>query len=259
MGSSAKTPGCNRPTGMRKIFVAVCIGVLACTGAGVVHRLVYAYLARGPESVPMTAEELNRIPLQLGEWEGRDVPLDEAVVRATDTDAIVNRTYSLRGSGRSVGLYVAYGVRSRDMMPHRPEVCYPGTGHTMQDREARTIALADGAKLACTVYRFSGSEKVRQDICVLNYYIIDGRYAEDVSMLRFRAVRGQGGASYVAQVMLTCPAPAGKASDAAEEALVEFARIACPAIRAVLPGGARWGEQPPDAEPTTQKSKGAGA
>ena len=243
----------------RRVGLAVSIAVACCIGAGAGYRIVSAYLARPTDSVPMTAEQLGRIPLKLEDWSGKEVPLADEIVRATDTDAIVNRSYTRAGSGLPVALYVAYGVQARDMMPHRPEVCYPGTGHTLQSRDVRKIALADGSELPCTFYVFSGSKETRQNICVVNYYVIDGRYAEDVSMLRSRAIRGQGGARYVAQVMLTCPTSATGPSDRAREVLSAFARLACPAIRAVLPGGARWEAEGPETAPAGKGPGGTGS
>ena len=84
--------------------IAVAAGLLAAGGAG--YRILAGYLARPTDSVPMSSEELNRLPLQIGRWVGKNVPVDEAIVRATDSDAVINRTYSRPGRphSRSAGV-----------------------------------------------------------------------------------------------------------------------------------------------------------
>ena len=89
----------NTKNGRRMVTaIAVAAGLLAAGGAG--YRILADYLARPTDSVPMSSEELNRLPLQIGRWVGKNVPVDEAIVRATDSDAVINRTYSRAGLGR---------------------------------------------------------------------------------------------------------------------------------------------------------------
>ena len=233
-GKHAKDSG-KAKNGRRMVTaIAVAAGLLLAGGAG--YRILAGYLARPTDSVPMSSEELNRLPLQIGPWVGKDVPMDKALVRATKSDALINRTYSRGGVGRAVGLFVAYGVRARDLMPHRPEVCYPGTGHTMQSNEPREVELADGTKLPCKLYMFTRAGQMGDHLTtVLNYYVIDGRYAPDVSTLRSQAWRGSGGVRYVAQVQIVCSGPATADLASSEQTVREFAAEAAPAIRALFP------------------------
>ena len=121
-------------------------------------------------------------------------------------------------------------------MPHRPEVCYPGIGHTMRSNEPREVALADGTKLPCILYTFTrGGRMGDQAMIVLNYYVIDGRYARDVSLLRSRAWRGSGGVRYVAQVQIVCSGGTGSDLASSERTVREFAAKAAPVIRALFP------------------------
>ena len=86
-------------------------------------------------------------PLQIGPWNGSDTALDERLVKATDTDDHVSRSY-VRSDGRGdVSLFIAYGVRFRDLMPHRPEVCYTGAGWTLEATSERTLTIEDELEL----------------------------------------------------------------------------------------------------------------
>lgn len=209
------------------------IGLMIATGAG--FRVLASYLDRPTDSVPMTCEELGKLAMDIGLWHGRDVPLDERIVRATASDAHVNRVYQ-RGT-ETVSLYVAYGVRARDLMPHRPEVCYPDSGWTANGSKGMELPLADGSALPCRVYRFERTGPGSQSVTVLNYYIVDGRYSPDVSLLRSKAWRGSGGIRYTAQVQITCSTDQQLSGGLEEKAVSGFAAEAAPSIRALLPVG----------------------
>jgi EpsI family protein len=167
---------------------------------GLGYRVLADRLTAPVTTPSITQAALERLPWQIGGWTSQDVPLDEAVVRATDTDAHVSRRYSCNEGLDSVYLYIASGVKARDLMPHRPEVCYVGNGWTLLDRRFVELSLTDGAKLPCNVLRFSRGVLDTKGVAVLDYYIVDGQYCHDVSLLRSKAWHGSGTVQYVAQV-----------------------------------------------------------
>lgn len=222
---------------------ALLVAVALLAGAGIAFRALDTYLG-ATDQIPLAAGSLSRIPLQVGQWEGQDVPLDEAIRRATDTDDLVNRHYT-RGGGRElVALYVACGVKTRDLAPHRPEVCYPGAGWMVSGSDDLELALADGSALACRLLRFSkGGFDLRQ-IAVVNYYIVDGRYCPDVSLLRSKSWRGSRGVEYTVQVQITCWADGLRDLEAAEASATAFAAESADAIASILPAvGANQGAE----------------
>lgn len=223
------------PRTPRSVFVvaAATAGFLIATG--IAYRLMAQYLSRPSAEVVLTNEALAQLPMSIDRWSGRDVPLEASVIRATATDAHVHRTYT-RGR-ESVGLFVAYGIRARDLAPHRPEVCYPSSGWTLQQARPMDLPIADGSVIPVTVYRFTrGGVGGNQQVTVLNYYIVDGRVAADVSALRRRAWRGAGGIRYLAQVQITSSGDILTDAAAAERAATTFARHVAPEIRALFPG-----------------------
>lgn len=209
------------------------VGVVLLIGSGAGYRTLAGRYNLLTASVPLPPGTLARLPLQLGDWMGREMPLDEAVVRATDTDDHVNREYRHRHGQPAVSLFVAYGVNLRDLAPHRPEVCYPGAGWTLQETRKLTLTTADQSDLPCRVHRFKRGGLVRENITVLNYYIVDGKYCPDVSLLRSKAWRLSLQAKYAAQVQIVC---GGSHMDprGAEAATKAFAADSAPAIRDLL-------------------------
>ncbi len=170
---------------------------------GLAYRAVAAKLEAPTDSTPISPEALARLPLRIGDWTGEDVPMDEAIIRATDTDARVNRHYTRRGRLEVVSFYIASGVKVRDLMPHRPEVCYAGAGWTLMDRQLAELPLGDAGKLPCNIMQFSRGAFNTKRIIVLDYYLVDGQYCPDVSLLRSKAVNGAGAVRYVAQIQIT--------------------------------------------------------
>lgn len=232
--------------------VAVCLLVLCGSG----YRVLAHYLAGATDSKPLPPETLAGLPMQIADWVGEDAPLDEAVVRATDTDAHISRRYSRGNRVENVWAYVAYGVRARDLMPHRPEVCYPGNGWTLDGSRMAELLLADGSTLACRILRFSRGRLAVRKTTVLNYYIVDGKCCPDVSLLRSRAWRGSGTIRYVAQVQITCSDDGLSGADVADKSVRAFAVDSGRAIRDLF-SNAEEGMGPNAASPDRAQHKGS--
>lgn len=226
--------------GRKSLVFATVVGGAVMLITGIAYRVMAARLDAPVGVALLSQEELARLPLQLGGWTGREQPLDEAVVEATDTDAYVSRRYS-RGPD-SVWLYIAYGVNARDLAPHRPEVCYTGAGWTLIDRRTAELDLSDGAKLPCNVMQFSRGTLNKQRVVVLDYYIVDGQHSHDVSLLRSKAWRGSGTVGHVVQVQIVVSIAPNLSSDSAGRSVYDFAAESALSIADLFEGAERDGE-----------------
>ena len=213
----------NENPNQRAVIVAAAAASLLILISGISYRVLAARLEASGHAAPISPAALKRFSLQIGGWTGQEVPLDEAIVRATDTDAHLNRRYSRHGGLESISLYVASGVRARDLMPHRPEVCYTGAGWTLMDRRSMELPLSDGTKLPVNVFEFSRGTLNKKKIVVLDYYIVDGQYCRDVSLLRSKAWRGSGLVRSVAQIQIVASITANLTADSAEKIVCAFA------------------------------------
>jgi EpsI family protein len=200
-------------------------------GVGVGFRAMAAALGRSGAQALVCTEDLARLPKSIGQWRGTDQAIDKTVAAYTDADALLNRVYA-RGP-QAVLLYIAGGVRARDMMPHRPTVCYPTHGWTQQDDRQLQLKLADGTTLSCHVYMFGKAGLSTKSVKVLNYYIVDGSYGADVSTLRSKVRRGSTGVRYLAQVQLSCNFEPGAQNP--QEMLEDFIGQAAPLILSLMP------------------------
>lgn len=210
--------------------VWVAVGLMIASGAG--YRMAAGRLSGLAGSVVLARGTLNALPLQIGPWNGSDAAVDERIVKATDTDDHVSRNYVRSDGGGEVSLFIAYGVRFRDLMPHRPEVCYTGAGWTLEETSERTLTIDDEFELPCQVHRFGHGGLGSRSITVLNYYIIDGQLCKDVSLLRSHAWRLKTDVRYIAQVQI---ASSGRGMrNRAAEVVSAFAADSAPAIRRTL-------------------------
>jgi EpsI family protein len=216
------------PNGRQVIVAALSASVLMFA-LGLSHRVLAWRLAAPGTSATIAPDLLERLPMEIGDWVGKDVPLDEAIVRRTDTDTHVNRLYS-RG-GQSVSAYVACGTRIRELMVHRPEVCYVGAGWTLTGRHARELPLGDGTTLPCNIFEFSRGVLETTKTTVLYYYIVDGQYCRNLSDWQYHF----WDIGYVAQVHVAASSQAqGVAADA--ETVSQFAVESTAQIMRLLDG-----------------------
>ncbi len=217
------------------VMKAMVVATAVMIAGGVAHRIVANYYGRPTDSVPLANEDLARLPMDLGPWIGTDVPLDEAIIRATDTDAHINRTY--RKDGKSVAVFIAYGVNARQLLPHTPRVCYPQNGWTQDDDSVVDLELTDKSQLPCTIYRFTRGGLTHESVRVLNYYIVDGQYSPNEALLRNRAWRGSSGIRYMLQVQVSCGGATSLGEsdkDPREEAVRDFVRHCAPELRELI-------------------------
>lgn len=219
-------------SGSLQFSVAVALILLVVSGAA--YRLANAHLSPDGATSLLPRGTLARLSLSLGGWEGRESLIREEVIEATDTDDHVSRTYVAPGGFGQIALFVGYGVRLRDLAPHRPEVCYSGSGWTLDETVPATFESSAGNTLGSQIHRFYRGGLGTQKMTVLNYYIVDGRYCADVSLLRSSAWR-KADSNYVAQVQIACSSTS--LNDRCEDTVKAFARESAGPIRACLVEG----------------------
>lgn len=138
---------------IRAIILAV---VLLCSYATVAWvRSGYQVEMRPPE-VPLAA-----VPLQLGDWSGEDVAINDGTVRVIGAHSFINRLYR-DPIGREVSFHAAAFTdpEYRASAPHHPQVCYPAAGWEIIERQSSTIQTERGAIPLEHILFQQGSERV---------------------------------------------------------------------------------------------------
>jgi len=165
----------------RAALVTVAMLVAAMAAEGVLRRK------------PLDAEPYHervrqsrdRLPMQFGDWSGRDIPVPQAAVALLSPNVMLNRRYSNSMTGQTVDLLIVQCGDARDMAGHYPPVCYPAHGYESTEIAMRQWTLGQRL-LEGTEYHFRRIEDGRVLSRVVSHVMMlpDGRCIRDMKSLR---------------------------------------------------------------------------
>lgn len=214
----------------RAVWYATAVAVVAVASSGLAFRILADRLAGLEGSVILTAADLETLPIEMNGWRGEDIAIDPRVVEASNSDAHLVRGYV--HEGRSVELFIAYGVRIRELMPHRPDVCYPSAGWTQNQDQDIELAPAGAPPFRAQLFHFKRGGLTADTITVLNYYLVDGQFFADESRLREEASKFSSKLRYVCQVQISTSASLN--ADEAARCVKSFAAASAIPIQNML-------------------------
>jgi hypothetical protein len=114
--------------------VPIILGVIALLGLTWAEARVSGRF----QSSDMTSEQfatlLKQVPMNIGDWEGTDLPVDEQVKRVAGARGYVSRNYKNTITGDDVSIWLIVG-HSKDVVRHTPDICYPSSGFTTRAPE----------------------------------------------------------------------------------------------------------------------------
>jgi hypothetical protein len=87
---------------------------------------------------------LDRIPMIVGDWEGRALTLDPRHVKRAEIGGYVHRMYTNRRDGASVAVLLVCG-RPGPVSVHSPEVCYGGAGYALSRSPTTSLVRSAGS------------------------------------------------------------------------------------------------------------------
>jgi Protein of unknown function (DUF3485) len=123
---------------MKKLPIIVAFALVA--GSGLVHA-VWKGGWRQSEELHAAVARVELVPLEIGGWRGKDLPVDPVEFAQAGAEAYWMRNYV--NQDRSVTVLLMCGRPGR-MSVHTPEFCYQGLGYQMVDA-AKSIAVTPGA------------------------------------------------------------------------------------------------------------------
>lgn len=194
-------------TGKTPVWFAWIFAIVLLICAGISYRVLASRLelvVDTPVSLPVS---LDFLPERIGSWTGQDVPIPPNIVRVAGNDAYLNRLYINNITNQWANVYIAYTAHPRTMLGHRPQICYVAGGWIHDETENKQITSGSGLELPCLVHRFHRPEPDREDVVVLNFYIVNGKITSDervFSGVVWRTPNIDGDpARYVAQVQVS--------------------------------------------------------
>lgn len=87
---------------------------------------------------------VSKLPMQIGEWKGKDLPVDARAIEILETKNLILREYS-KGEDK-LYLYIIYSQDNRKVS-HPPEVCFEGSGITIVKKDKIPMELAENEKI----------------------------------------------------------------------------------------------------------------
>ena len=144
------------------------IAAIVIVATGYVHS-VWSFRWSAPRELKAAAEKLTRVPMVIGDWTGKDSPLDERQASVGRIYASVSRQYVNAKTGRSVTVLLLCG-RPGPLSVHTPEVCYGSSGYTIAGDRSRIAVDYPGAVPAeFWALKVSKADPVRPERLMIDY------------------------------------------------------------------------------------------
>lgn len=215
----------------RSVIAAAMAASLLVLALGLIHRTLAARLLTPLSKTPIDSTALDGFPLQIHDWTGQDVPMDEAeiILNQINAEASINRRYLSDNGMGYVSLFIAATGTTLDLVGHPPEICNVVSGYSLIDQRFVELPIGDGTKLACRIVQFSRDAQLDCDQldcekkAVLYYYVADGQFYGDRSQLRSRVRRGPNMVNCIAQVQITASSKKTLDADSMVRIVSDFA------------------------------------
>lgn len=186
---------------------AVGLSLVLLVLSGVTYRVLAYRLERFAQDPVKLPVPLSLFPIHTGDWVGRDVPIPLNIQRVAGNDDFLNRLYINESANQWANLYIAYSAKPRNMLGHRPQVCYVGGGWVHDGTEQTEVVSAFGRRIPCLVHRFHTPAPEHKEVVVLNFYIANGQLTNDessFSSVGWRTPNIAGNAArYVTQIQIS--------------------------------------------------------
>ena len=163
----------------RRIFVSFGMLVLALVIQG-----LYVTGFSTPYGVS-PLKPLDRFELELGEWRGAHIELEDRIVERAGVSEYVNAMYSK--SGANAWFYVGYYDGSTMASIHQPELCFPGNGWEAEDRSVLTLTTASAGLASFNSVQFRKGARSRLAAYAFFY---DARFHADQAVVENGRVFG---------------------------------------------------------------------
>ncbi len=115
---------------------------------GMLTGLILAALITGAYSyetdVPQMGEQAETIPLEIGNWVGRSMEVDEKTKRVLGTEDMIMRIYHRRKDVVNLAVIFSMGKRK---VTHPPEQCYAAGGTEIEDIAYDSFVTEAGRKI----------------------------------------------------------------------------------------------------------------
>jgi EpsI family protein len=93
-----------------------------------------------PAIVHVPKMDPSTLPNSIGDFVGRDEPVDKNVLTVTQVDEMMNRVYR-NGLGDSIVVHLGLWTQYDMSIPHKPDLCYPSAGWEIVGKRLVTVPV----------------------------------------------------------------------------------------------------------------------
>ena len=173
-----------------------------------------ATLSRSVQTV-----NLDRLPLTLGEWQGKSFQTDERIMRILETEYILDRNYT-NSKGRNVYLSIVYYPDNKIGF-HNPESCNTGEGAKIIRKDVQSIpnGKSEDFKVNRLILERTQGNKV------ILYFFVSGNYmTHDYLKFRLHMMKQQMGFRRPSGAQIQIHSAIGSDLDATVPVMEDFIR-----------------------------------
>lgn len=181
----------------------------------------------------MARQPLKDLSYEIGNWQGKEYPLDQQIVQAVSVTDYTNRVYT-SSTAAPVELYVGYyaSQRTGDTI-HSPKNCLPGAGWDPIESGYATIPVGNGKQI--TVNEYVIAQGLNKQLVFYWYQgrgrVIASEYWGKFWMIHDAITRNRTDG---ALVRLIAPITDNNTADA-KAALVKFTQMVFPSLSEFIP------------------------
>lgn len=195
---------------------------------------VFLEAHRRPES-PAPRRPLEEFPRELGEWTGKDLVLDPAVLTVLGAGDVLTRLYQRPTPGPPADLFIAFFPSQRTGETiHSPQNCLPGAGWAPLEHGFRELSAPGGRKII--VNRYLIAKGLDRDM-VLYWYQSHGRAVASEYWAKIYLVADsiRSGRSDGSLIRIVTPVGRSEEVQAAEARAAAFAEGILPLLGTYIP------------------------
>lgn len=183
---------------------------------------------------PPLRRALASLPLQLGNWIGKDEPVDPDIVERSQTTEYLNRAYeSPKHPGFVMRLWINYS-RVGTNLRHTPEICLPSAGRTKIESQTRELSIGSAGGRVTPITRLAYTRGDLVEHVGFWYYIFgEGKLENYVRRLPITSRSAYGQATRGSSMTVETFYPGENDPDG--QVLQEFARELLGALEPILP------------------------
>jgi EpsI family protein len=183
---------------------------------------------------PSLRVALASLPLELGDWSGRDEPLDADIVERAQTTEYINRIYESRKQpGFGLRLWLNYSHEGTNLR-HTPEICLPSSGWNKIESQTRVVEVPTGGDQPILVTRLAyGRGEVVEHVGFWYYIFGEGRLENYVRRLPITSRSSHGRTTRGSSMTVEVFYPGDH--DPEGDGLRDFAQELTKALEPILP------------------------